>query len=50
MESTLWYVHWIRKPKGPDLFGTFSRFVLGCFPGFSVLELAGAISLGSSVV
>ena len=30
-------------------FGNLSRFVLGSFPGISVLELAGAISLGSAV-
>ena len=33
-------------PRVPICFGIFSRFVFG----FCVLELAGAISLGSSVV
>ena len=37
-------------PGVPIYFGNFPRFVLGLFPGFSVLELAGAISLGSAVV
>ena len=32
------------------MFLLFARFVLGIVPGFSVLELAGTMSLGSAVV
>ena len=48
------YCHLVKAPgknkRVPICFGIFYRFVLGFVPGFSVLELAGAISLGSSVV
>ena len=41
----------LKAPKWARiLFGIFPHFVLGLFPGYSVLELAGAISPGPAVV